>query len=307
MQKYQTQLQTAATKDEALTLAIGVAENLMKALKLSSSPEEKKDLKSQCGVIMDVADRIKNSKEWAPLAPPKQERTKNEEIGRWAADVAQSAASAAPYQGASPQPAAALLVDISSTPAVAQNTRAASGNSLTPTSTTIVGSQNAHDSVDLKGARKGDIFGSLIDLSNRRFNPLDANATSPYVDATPYTNPQPIVKNESDVEKAPIVAPKAGQGLISPPADVQCHDLHIQNSTGSAVPPASHSHVRRLKEPISTRKLTKKEEIILLKASVVNGFKCPPWDKNPASAEFALEDGADLFSCVCTVAFNFCH
>ena len=67
-QNYQSQLQVAATKDEALTLAISAAENLMKALKLSSSSDEKRQLKSQCGVLMDVADRIKKSTNWTPLS-----------------------------------------------------------------------------------------------------------------------------------------------------------------------------------------------------------------------------------------------
>jgi hypothetical protein len=55
---------------------------------------------------------------------------------------------------------------------------------------------------------------------------------------------------------------------------------------------APASHIRRLKEPVSTRKRTRKEDIILLRDSVVNGFKCPPWHKNPSSDEFISEDGS---------------
>ena len=58
---YRSQLETAATKDEALNLAISVAEKLMQALKLSSSPEERKQLKAQCGEMMNVADQIKKN------------------------------------------------------------------------------------------------------------------------------------------------------------------------------------------------------------------------------------------------------
>jgi calpain-7 len=63
---------------------------------------------------------------------------------------------------------------------------------------------------------------------------------------------------------------------------------------------ASPAHVRRLTEPVSTRKRSRKEDIILLKASVVNGFKCPPWDKVPAAAEFVPENGQEVFQYVCT-------
>jgi hypothetical protein len=78
-----------------------------------------------------------------------------------------------------------------------------------------------------------------------------------------------------------------------------------QTSTGATsnsasttpIPPklASPAHIHRLTEPVSTRKRSKKEDIILLKASVVNGFKCPPWDKIPATTDFTPQDGQDLF------------
>ena len=48
------------------------------------------------------------------------------------------------------------------------------------------------------------------------------------------------------------------------------------------------SHVRTLREPLSSRKRTTKEEIILLKASIVNDVKCPPWNKSPSADEFSL-------------------
>jgi calpain-7 len=61
-------------------------------------------------------------------------------------------------------------------------------------------------------------------------------------------------------------------------------------------PPAAAAHVHRLKEPVSTRKRATKEEILLLRASVVNGCKFPPWQKNPSSSEFVLEDGSEPFT-----------
>lgn len=100
MQNYQSQLQTAASKDEALTLAIGAAENLMKALKLSSDVEEKKQLKKQCGVLMDVAHRIKNSTEWTAPVKQESEVDKNVQIGQWAANIESSASSDLAHGGA---------------------------------------------------------------------------------------------------------------------------------------------------------------------------------------------------------------
>ncbi|KAJ4324924.1 cysteine protease [Neodidymelliopsis sp. IMI 364377] len=96
---YRSQLQTAATKDEALTLAISAAENLMKALKLSSNADEKAQLKAQCGVLMDVADRIKNAKEWTPLVKQEPEITRSAQVGQWAANVDASASPGPVYEG----------------------------------------------------------------------------------------------------------------------------------------------------------------------------------------------------------------
>lgn len=42
----------------------------MKALKLSSNVDEKKQLKARCGALIDTADRIKNSENWILLVDP---------------------------------------------------------------------------------------------------------------------------------------------------------------------------------------------------------------------------------------------
>jgi calpain-7 len=69
-----------------------------------------------------------------------------------------------------------------------------------------------------------------------------------------------------------------------------------RKATASASPSmASYSHIHRLAEPASTRKRSKREDIILLKASVFNGFKCPPWDKTPLPNEFVAQQDAELF------------
>lgn len=54
--------------------------------------------------------------------------------------------------------------------------------------------------------------------------------------------------------------------------------------------------LRVLKEPQSTRILSKAEQILVLKAGYLNGSKFPPWIKSPDSTEFDVEDGAELFT-----------
>ncbi|KAL2356066.1 hypothetical protein BJ546DRAFT_839583 [Cryomyces antarcticus] len=76
-------------------------------------------------------------------------------------------------------------------------------------------------------------------------------------------------------------------------------DWRLPVSSGSTVvdppTPQSAAKIKRLKEPKSTRELTKTEELLILRASKLNGFQFPPWKKPPDPSEFALQDGEDLF------------
>ncbi|KAK5114704.1 hypothetical protein LTR62_002278 [Meristemomyces frigidus] len=70
-------------------------------------------------------------------------------------------------------------------------------------------------------------------------------------------------------------------------------------ATSRTTPESSPSSVlatRQLKEPHSTRTLSRAEQILLLKAGYLNGFKFPPWVTPPAPDEFELKDGEDLFT-----------
>ncbi|EMD00076.1 hypothetical protein BAUCODRAFT_63830 [Baudoinia panamericana UAMH 10762] len=49
-----------------------------------------------------------------------------------------------------------------------------------------------------------------------------------------------------------------------------------------------------LREPQTTRALPKSEQILLLKAGFLNGFKFPPWDTAPAPDEFQVKAGEGL-------------
>jgi calpain-7 len=286
LQSCESQLQTAATKDEALRLAISVAENLVKAIKLSSSVQEKKELKAKCGAIMDTADRIKKSENWTPLAPPVRQS-----VEQWAADVLPGSP---PHEASSAQSMSSVLADLSLNST--GNTRATSGKSHTLSSTTLQASQNMHDPADLRISKSG-IFDSHVGLSKRRLDLLNMNPASPLVNNQPKANPQGdgYVNDGLSIAQSLVVTPKLDQPSASPPMHIQCDEQH------QGPPIASQPRVRKLAPPVSTRKLTKKEQILLLKASVVNGFKCPPWDANPASSEFALGEEAEMFTYVRTI------
>lgn len=49
--------------------------------------------------------------------------------------------------------------------------------------------------------------------------------------------------------------------------------------------------VPELRHPTSKRKLTTREEIIILEGAKLNGFIFPPWDRQPLPSEFAVSDG----------------
>lgn len=50
----------------------------------------------------------------------------------------------------------------------------------------------------------------------------------------------------------------------------------------------------RLRPPVSTRKLTTREEIILLEGAKLNGFIFPPWVNAP-KPEYFQREGGELF------------
>ena len=52
----------------------------------------------------------------------------------------------------------------------------------------------------------------------------------------------------------------------------------------------------KIEYPASTRRLTKREQIILLEGSKLNGAIFKPWTKAPADEEFVLSDDKNLFT-----------
>lgn len=72
-------------------------------------------------------------------------------------------------------------------------------------------------------------------------------------------------------------------------------DLLIDFEPLRPIPPTSF---KKLAPPSSLRELSTHEQLILLKASKLNGAKFPPWDNPPSSDDFTLATGESLFMCV---------
>ncbi|KAJ4984518.1 PALB protein [Stagonosporopsis vannaccii] len=287
---YRSQLQTAATKDEALKLAIGAAENLMKALKLSSNPEEKKQLKAQCGVLMDVADRIKSSSNWTPLIE-QHNTTQNAHIGQWAAHADMSG---------TPSLACEETASLANSPVYSSNQTAPSVNTQS-TSGNSPFSFPLHSLFDLSLYRcdRGDSSLPLIDLLDYQPSSLCNNISS--------ANADKCYKDRNTIPGGESIDASLSAKVSSLQTHFGAQSQYLPSSTpvaatesGSMTPiapkPATPSHIHRLTEPVSARKRSKKEDIILLKASIVNGFKCPPWNSTPAPTDFTLQNGQDLFT-----------
>lgn len=257
----------------------------MKALKLSSDPDEKKHLKSQCGILMDVADRIKTSSDWTPFAE-RPKTTKDMQIGQWAANIEVSSTPGPPNKETASLESSSVYSLSQDAPLA--DTRSASGNS--PFSSVSFPLQSLLGA-GLYPDRRQPAPTPLIDLSEDRLSPTCENNLSANADLR--CKARSMSLGDRSVDAGASKKPGAAlQHLTS-------STLVAATASGPMTPVApklaSPSHIHRLTEPVSTRRRSKKEDIILLKASVVNGFKCPPWNGTPAPNDFTVQKGQDLF------------
>lgn len=248
---------------------------------------------------MDVADRIKKSQDWRPLVTQQPGNTKNAQIGQWAADIDVSASPGPTYEEKTSQQSSSVY----SFPhnAVPANTRSTSGNS--PFSSVSFSSHSPSDASLYREDRR-QAFVPLINLSDGRSLPPCGNSWNANADMRYKDNNQIRGGEGLNAGLSPDAGPRAPLPSIHPSPQVQYPQSSIAATAAAAKPAsttstapklASPSHIHRLTEPVSTRKRSKKEDIILLKASVVNDFKCPPWDKDPAPTDFSPQNGQDLF------------
>lgn len=87
--------------------------------------------------------------------------------------------------------------------------------------------------------------------------------------------------------------------------DAKCNEyltraeqLKNSRSVSDAQSYSSKGPSRPRREPVSTRTLSNREQIILLENSKLNGFVFPPWSAQPDPEEFELDDEEGLFTCV---------
>ncbi|ODH53591.1 hypothetical protein GX48_00009 [Paracoccidioides brasiliensis] len=87
-----------------------------------------------------------------------------------------------------------------------------------------------------------------------------------------------------------------------------CQDPSRDNNGSSASASASKrksSNVKpNLREPVSQRQLSKREQIILLEDSKLNGFVFPPWQSVPDPREFELDESGQLFTDQCDLRLS---
>jgi calpain-7 len=266
----------------------------MQALKLSSNPQEKKQMKAQCGIIMDVAGRIKNDENWLPSVAPQRTRTKSEQIGQWAADVAVEATISAPASTVFEDTVSqSSRVELSSSTAPVDNVSAPSGK----LSTSSFSFNTQEKCKQLPKFPANFVYDSqvlLIDLSDGLLHSSSNIKPGAVTDAR---HEDSLDTKFGETTDAQVLPP---DGVLREPlmhtTPVPRPSQSVSKETASTAPSlASYQHIRRLAEPVSTRKRSKREDIILLKASVVNGFKCPPWEGNPPPSEFAPQPGGELF------------
>jgi calpain-7 len=295
-------VQTAKTQDEALTLAINAADNLMKALKLTSDAGEKKILKSQCREVIDLADRIKKTANWTAYVPRHELNTEQNALGQRTADVTKSGIKPeSPFSadGNGDGNDALRISSLHTAPSISPQVETSEN------STSIAASQGQGIPAPKETDRyhRAEIFNPLMDLSERQ-----SSLSSASDNVKPLTIEQPqldVSRNGEDASRSKqVLGGKAKPDLhhIIPQegnfvSETEAPPFATSTRAPLTVPlTAAQKHVKRLKDPISTRKHTKKEDILLLRASVVNGFKFPPWEKNPSATEFALEEGAEAFT-----------
>lgn len=263
----------------------------MKALKLTSDPNEKKQLKAQCGEAMNVAGRIKNDTNWKPSVEPPQARTRNERIDQWATEVV-SAQSSTGLEDIISQ-SSLLRRGLSSTIAPVDDTSALSGQYSA--SSVSFGGRNeyAHNS-ERRQQSVQPAHELLIDIAEAPLLSSDLKLSLP-TDAGYEGKPKHDLWDAPNAQMSQT-SPAAAVSSHSPRAQHPEQDARQDQTTPLAPSIAAYSHIQRLAEPVTTRRRSKREDIILLKASMVNGFKCPPWDRNPTTDEFVPQPGAELFT-----------
>ncbi|OCK78271.1 cysteine proteinase [Lepidopterella palustris CBS 459.81] len=305
----QSRIDDAPTQKEALNFAITAGELFMKALRLCTDKNEKIDLRAQCKLLLERAEQIHAAVQWpprpavtSPEANVSQPQSGFHDIDRWTKAVGGSPEPEYPFMdekdrsisytsSASELTLIDLAIDHNQvrSPSLSSNDEAS--KPLTSVAAQSVISRYSKSSSIPSTRSKESAFDSLIDFyksrpeSPRPPTKIDTPAIVPtHIVSTPICSPKAIVEPTTQ---------------LTPKQDVTITDTYWRATDSPATPKPlvteRRTQIRNLVEPISTRKLPKKEEILLLKSSKVNGFTFAPWNAPPKSSDFMLPNGADSF------------
>jgi calpain-7 len=264
-------------------------------MKLSSDSNERKQLKSQCSDIMNTAGRIKNDTDWKSAIESQQASLQAQKvnISQWAAEVVPTQPAPVEF-GNNVSQSSLSRYGLSSTTAPIDDGSIPSGKHSPSTM-----SNPGHSgrclvpSGTCEELRVGPSI-LLIDLSDDQSPSMLDSASLAHTDNRHEDRSQTIRTSVVDTHASPSTTLPTSPPLRSSSPDQ--HSRVTQTVAAEASPSiAPYSRIHRLVEPVSSRKRSKREDIILLKASMVNGFKCPPWNKTPSPEEFLAQQGAELF------------
>jgi calpain-7 len=279
----------------------------MKALKIATDKNEKSELRSSCKYLLDEAERIKASQQWsssANIANHQLEATlppsTSPNIDLWANGVTASTLGPNPSVGRNTNSADHVttsefsLLNLSITNSQALSFQPRNGENIsnvTPPAR-LPAQDIANHSFKLQNPLTStSAFDSLLEVHTSKSKSKQAANAAPWpVLVHSESDSAQLSHVKEDFEPTNATLPKP-----QPSALAQLCEIKSSPSTPTTSSNELTARIRKLTEPVSVRVLSQKEEILLLRASKLNGFAFPPWRAPPDSAEFALVDGAEAF------------
>lgn len=282
----------------------------MKALKIATDGNEKSELRSGCKYLLDEAERIKASQQWSSssnIASHQLEATLPPStfpnIDLWANGVTASTLDPNPSVGRNTNSADHAttsefsLHDLSIANSQALSFQPRNGENIsnvTPPAR-LPAQDIANHSFKLQNpltsTSNTSAFDSLLGVhTSKSKSKQAANAAQWPILVRSESDSAQLSHVKEDFEPTNATLPKP-----QPSALAQLCEIKSSPSTPTTSSNELTARIRKLTEPVSVRVLSQKEEILLLRASKLNGFAFPPWRAPPDSAEFALVDGAEAF------------
>lgn len=105
------------------------------------------------------------------------------------------------------------------------------------------------------------------------------------------TKVKSLLEQAEQIKRDDCWQPKPKSTVVKP--------FHVEFPNASAI--------KKLEEPVSLRQQSTAEKILLMKASQLNGFKFPPWQRPPADTEFNLGPGETPFQYVVDCSLRQSH